>query len=81
MYALLPKNDWDHATEIYDHGGAIFVHTSAIDDRVDGLTGRTNVLRIPSIARKLREGKRVYIQGNRARGELSLLVQRVPLRK
>lgn len=68
MYAILERNRWDGRQSVAASPGALIVHASRLPHHVEQMTGRSFVLRMASVARKLRAEGRVYVasEGQRA---------------
>ena len=76
MYAIIERQKWDGVRDVAEHDSAIrFVHPGSLEQAVDRITGRGQVIRIPSVARRLRVQGRVYVAP--ARGMSGALVERM----
>lgn len=77
-YALLAKSDWDHETPLLqDCPGVVLVSADRLPAWVHRLTGRASLLSNTNVARKLRNGERVYIAPDNRAAAIGLLVQAV----
>jgi hypothetical protein len=66
-YALIERGAWDGRQAVHESPGALIVSQARLAHHVEAMTGRGFALAIPSVARRLRTGGRVFVASERGR--------------